>query len=205
MAQDPSHPETVYAVTYRFTLRGANGAKLRGEDNYKLMNLWQITNDNGELDIIRLSNSTTQHQWPDAVTMAFFPNNPDKIIMPTHGNGIWLGTRSGAGKILAQRDSTFEKGNMPERFALYENFPNPFNSATAIRFDLPEAAEVKIVIYDALGRQVRILLDSHEEAGSHNLVWDGKNDDNQPVTSGLYFYRFHSPRFTKTRKMLFLH
>lgn len=115
------------------------------------MNLWQSI-DGGET-FYSLSNSSTQHQWPDAVTMAFFPNNPDKIIMPTHGNGIWIGAYNGPPrKMVMPLDSTQSGPRLPQRFALHLNYPNPFNPSTMIKFDLPKAIQVKLGIHDVLGR-----------------------------------------------------
>ncbi|MCK6559484.1 T9SS type A sorting domain-containing protein [candidate division KSB1 bacterium] len=203
LAQDPANPNTILAVTYRFGLRAdrlISSGKYRGEDNYKLMNLWQST-DGGET-FSALPNSVTQHKWPDAVTLAFVPGMNDTLIMPTHGNGIWIGTRpDGAPKIVAQPDSTRADDGLPKRFALHPNYPNPFNPVTVMKFDLPKATHVTLIIYDVLGRRVRTLIDEPMKAGYHAKIWDGRNHQGVSVASGVYFYRLHTTEFDKVRKL----
>lgn len=93
--------------------------------------------------------------------------------------------------------------NLPDRFELFPNFPNPFNPATTIRYGLPEASVVEVVIYDVLGRQVVVLARGQEQAaGYHAVVWDGRDDAGVQVASGVYFARMRAERFVQTRKMV---
>ncbi len=92
----------------------------------------------------------------------------------------------------------------PRVFALHQNIPNPFNPSTTIRFELPEAGNVVLDIFDVAGRHVATLLHRHLEAGRHTAIWHGRNDAGDPVSSGLYFYRLSGAGFSKTRKMLLL-
>jgi len=82
--------------------------------------------------------------------------------------------------------------DIPTRFALDQNYPNPFNPATTIRFGLPSAASVRLTVYDALGREVRSLLDQEEPAGYISVTWDGTNSAGAHVASGIYFYRLQA-------------
>lgn len=92
---------------------------------------------------------------------------------------------------------------VPEAFELQQNFPNPFNPSTTIRYTLPEEARVTLVIYDLLGRQVRTLLrDAQHNAGYHTAVWDGRDDAGRPVASGVYLYRIEAGAHQGTRKMV---
>ena len=93
---------------------------------------------------------------------------------------------------------------MPSEIALHQNYPNPFNPVTAIQYDLPEATNIQIVVYDLLGRQVAMLKNGIEEPGYKQVIWDATNNQNQPVGAGVYFYRIKSTEFVKTRKMLLL-
>jgi hypothetical protein len=93
---------------------------------------------------------------------------------------------------------------IPERFALYQNAPNPFNPSTVIRFDLAEPGRVDLRIYDISGRIVRTLINRDMSAASHHTVWDGRNDRGTPVASGVYFYRLVTRDFRATKKMLVL-
>ncbi|MFQ5709886.1 MAG: T9SS type A sorting domain-containing protein, partial [bacterium] len=100
-------------------------------------------------------------------------------------------------------DETSGIASVPDKFVLFQNFPNPFNPATTIRYGLPSAQEVTIRVYDILGREVTTLVD-HEmkEAGFHALTWGGSNSNGRPVASGLYVYRIEAGKFSQTRKML---
>lgn len=92
----------------------------------------------------------------------------------------------------------------PETFELSQNYPNPFNPETKIRFQLPNAGEVVLKIYDVLGREVRTLVDARKEAGFHELVWDARDNFGQRVSSGVYYYQILSGEFRQTKRMLLL-
>ncbi len=93
----------------------------------------------------------------------------------------------------------------PRAFALEQNYPNPFNPATTIRYVLERDDEVRLVIYNALGKTVRTLVHGHQPAGEHTVVWDGRNDLGQPVASGSYFYQLKVGNTFSTKRMLVLH
>jgi hypothetical protein len=75
-------------------------------------------------------------------------------------------------------------GNAPESFVLMQNYPNPFNPSTTIRFGLPNSSHVTVTVFNTLGQQVGLLQDGEQEAGYHEVRFDGKN-----FSSGVYFYR----------------
>lgn len=100
---------------------------------------------------------------------------------------------------------------LPEEFQLHANYPNPFNPHTQIRFDLPEAAEVTLKVFNLLGEDIRTLVRAHTAAGFHTVAWDGTNQAGGPVPSGIYLYRLEvtsaitgEARLTRTRKMTLL-
>jgi hypothetical protein len=93
---------------------------------------------------------------------------------------------------------------IPARFALYQNSPNPFNPTTKLSYDLPKAGDVKISVYNVLGQQVRTLVDGYNEAGSYDVIWNGKDNSGAQVASGMYFYRINTVEFNETKKMLLL-
>jgi hypothetical protein len=94
---------------------------------------------------------------------------------------------------------------IPNRYALYQNFPNPFNPVTTIRYSLPGEGQVTLKIYDILGREVVVLLDKAEkQAGYHVEVWDGRNSNGQKVASGVYLYFITVNRYTNVKKMIYL-
>ena len=91
---------------------------------------------------------------------------------------------------------------LPTRFAVSSNYPNPFNPTTTINYELPTASVVRLDIHDVLGQKVRTLVHEAMEAGSHKAIWDGRNDAGLPVVSGTYIYRFEAGGFVRTRKMV---
>jgi len=92
--------------------------------------------------------------------------------------------------------------NAPVSFRLEQNFPNPFNPMTVIRFSLPDQMQVKIVLYDVLGRLVRTLVDKELPAGDREVMWDGKSDGGVNAPSGVYLCRITAGRETAVRRML---
>lgn len=95
-------------------------------------------------------------------------------------------------------------GSGIETFELHQNYPNPFNAGTTIRYDLPVASEVKLVIYNILGQRVRTLVEKNQPVGFHLVRWDGMDDLSIRVASGVYLYRLQAGDFVQTRKMLLL-
>jgi predicted extracellular nuclease len=93
---------------------------------------------------------------------------------------------------------------LPHKYALYQNYPNPFNPETRIRFELASQERVKLVIYDLLGHKVRTLTDATYDVGYHVLNWDGRNDRNEPVSTGVYIYRIKAGKFIAHKKMILL-
>ncbi len=91
------------------------------------------------------------------------------------------------------------------RFELLQSYPNPFNPSTTIRFNLPVAGKVSLIVYDIAGKEVRQLLDEHLPAGRHNTTWDGRDTFGQIVASGMYFYKISAGRFAAIKKMLYVH
>ncbi|MCK5832921.1 T9SS type A sorting domain-containing protein [bacterium] len=95
-------------------------------------------------------------------------------------------------------------GNLPRVFALYGNVPNPFNPTTAIAFDLPEACDVHLEVFDMLGRHVRTLENNKLDAGRYSVVWDGRDAKGREASSGIYLYRIDAGNYKASRRMLLL-
>ncbi len=93
---------------------------------------------------------------------------------------------------------------LPSVYCLAQNYPNPFNPMTTIKYQLAMTGNVQLVIYDLLGRQVRLLSDDVQTQGWHAQVWDGKDASGHLVSSGMYLYRLKAGTFSKTMKMLYL-
>jgi hypothetical protein len=92
----------------------------------------------------------------------------------------------------------------PVRFSLEQNFPNPFNPETTIRFDLPATSKVVLKIYNVSGHEVRTLIDEIQPAGQRSIVWDGKSQMGQLVSSGIYIYALQVNDEIHKRMMLLL-
>lgn len=92
----------------------------------------------------------------------------------------------------------------PQTFVLQQNFPNPFNPATEIRYHLPRATPVELAVFDVQGRKVRTLVEGLQPAGEKAVVWDGADDHNRAVPSGIYFCRLRAGAFRETKKMILL-
>ena len=105
---------------------------------------------------------------------------------------------NGAGSVLG----VGAEHAVPTRYALYQNYPNPFNPSTQIRFDLKENGDVRLVIYNVMGQEVRTLLSTRMSAGQHVVAWDGTDQHGRTVGSGVYIYRLRAGSFVESRKML---
>ena len=99
----------------------------------------------------------------------------------------------------------------PDEFNLYQNYPNPFNNQTTIMYDIPSlmvnTVDVEILIYNTVGTLVRTLDEGDKGAGQHTTLWDGRNDDGEKVSSGVYFYQLRAKvdgqsDYNKTKKMV---
>ena len=93
---------------------------------------------------------------------------------------------------------------IPEVFALHQNYPNPFNPITQIRYDLPETKYVSINIYDVMGRKIKSLINSIQDAGYRSIHWNAMSDLGQPVSGGMYIYTIQAGEFRQTNKMVLL-
>jgi uncharacterized delta-60 repeat protein len=89
--------------------------------------------------------------------------------------------------------------NNPKKFSLYQNFPNPFNPETNIRFDLNNSAFVTLTVYDILGKEVSVLINQNLEAGTHNITFSSNS-----LPSGTYFYKISAGEKTEIRKMVLI-
>ncbi len=91
---------------------------------------------------------------------------------------------------------------MPESFALYFNYPNPFNPETVIRYDVASTCTVRLSIYTLTGQRVRTLVDRERGPGTYSAVWDGLDDAGRDVASGGYLCRMEAGRYSTVRKLV---
>jgi hypothetical protein len=90
-------------------------------------------------------------------------------------------------------------GNIPDKYSLEQNYPNPFNPATSINFSIPKAGNVRLTVYDILGKEIALLVDENLTAGTYKADFDASN-----FSSGTYFYRIEADGFTDVKKMILI-
>ena len=116
-----------------------------------------------------------------------------KLVQKLLGDAIALYTPSGT------TDIKLESSALPSSYTLSQNYPNPFNPSTEIKFSLPEASNVKLTIYDAIGKEVAVLVNDYLSTGSYRYTWNAAN-----LASGIYFYRIEAKNFNMVKKMVLL-
>ena len=130
--------------------------------------------------------------------------NGTNLFAGTVGSGVW---RRPLSEMITEVESA---GRLPSFFRLEQNYPNPFNPSTTIKFELPQSSDVRLTVFDLLGREVTVLVSEKSEAGYHSVEFNASN-----LSSGVYFYRLHarqSPKdvggqagdFVQTRKLLLI-
>jgi hypothetical protein len=115
-------------------------------------------------------------------------------------NGIWKTTLSNIA-IVTEVPSNINKDRS---FSIDQNYPNPFNPTTRINFSISKKSNVRVEIYDMLGRTIRILVNEERGAGEYSTFWDSKNDQGGGVASGIYFYSIINENYRQSKKMILL-
>ena len=126
---------------------------------------------------------------PDISTSSIFRSKATVDLADAYGEPL-------TGRIL-------DAGANPASYALLQNYPNPFNAGTVIPFELRDASEWELTIYNIMGQTVRTF-SGLSGASRVEVRWDGTDRDGQPIASGMYFYRVRAGNFVATRKMTLL-
>ncbi len=131
--------------------------------------------------------------------------DPDssRINMGRYGGTTEYTSVSSGGK-SSTKPVVLETEDAPLVFSLSQNAPNPFNPETIISYVLPQSEQVKLVIYNVLGQEIRTLVNAFQPAGRYRVVWNSRDDFGRSVSSGIYLYQITAGKFTNTRKMLIL-
>ncbi len=127
------------------------------------------------------------------------PNEP--------GFTLTRGMISDAIRVIDLRPANERFAILPKEASLSQNYPNPFNPETTIEYAVPTgsgAVPVKLSIYNAIGQQMKILVDEKVNPGFYSVVWDGRDNQGRLVGTGVYFYRIVAGKFATTKKMVFL-
>lgn len=120
-----------------------------------------------------------------------------RVIIGTHGRGIFLGDLSTIGIVR-------ESITISDRFSLEINYPNPFNAGTSIGYRLPEQTNISLIIYNLQGQEIMRWDEQNVQPGYYSKSWNGTNKFGVPVGSGVYLYRLVAREFVETRKMMLL-
>ncbi|MFA6541360.1 MAG: T9SS type A sorting domain-containing protein, partial [Bacteroidota bacterium] len=118
--------------------------------------------------------------------------SPKRTTSPANAPSVLYSAKTGATGVETTP-------RIPRSFVLEQNFPNPFNPATTIRYQIPSADEVSLTVYDVLGKEVAALVNGVQTAGVHTVPFYGTR-----LSSGVYFYRLRTPSFTETKKMVLI-
>ena len=105
---------------------------------------------------------------------------------------------------LTMEALNISQDNIPARYSLGEAFPNPFNPATTISYEIPNSEFVSIDIYNLMGRHIKSLVNMNQNPGYKTIEWNATNNSNQPVSAGMYIYTIQAGEFLATKKMLLL-
>jgi hypothetical protein len=145
---------------------------------------------------------STESRWGDYSMLAVDPVDSTTFwytgeYYATGGQSNWK-TRIASFKVSDLTGSvTEESSQLPGTFTLYQNFPNPFNPSTTIRYELPRDSRVSLKIFDVLGREVATLVNEEQKTGFKSVVWDATG-----FVSGVYFCRLQAGGYTSTKKLL---
>jgi len=92
----------------------------------------------------------------------------------------------------------------PSSYYIYNNYPNPFNPITTLRYDIPKDSFVSITVYDMLGNVVNNLVNTNQSSGHKSVQWNATNNQGQPVSAGVYLYSIKAGEFRQTKKMILI-
>lgn len=141
------------------------------------------------------TNSQTSYQWID------------DSVEPGIAYSYRLSDMSYLGVLKTNSESIvdiYTGLSVPQSFALHQNHPNPFNPSTSISYDLPQLADVNLIIYDISGREIKTLIQTTQSAGTYSVQWDGSDDSGEKLSTGVYLCRIGAGGFSKTIKMVYL-
>ena len=179
--------------------------------------IWNQTYDPDPLDEIHYQ-LVYATDWEDSSTYVFSELIQDTsitIALEDNAQYYWIvialdtddfivGSNDNTPNTMVVGTLSIDGVDIPEVFALHQNYPNAFNPNTQIKYDLPEDALVNITIYDIMGRSIRSLVNSNQTAGYRSIRWDGKNNLGEGVSAGMYIYMIQAGEFRQVRKMVLL-
>jgi hypothetical protein len=126
------------------------------------------------------------------------------LTLPAYGTSVCILADSAKQLVIPTGVGNGRSESTPKKLQLYQNYPNPFNPSTMIQFDLPKQGQVKIQIYNVLGKIVAEVTNSMYSAGTHQVAWNGRTDAGMLAGSGVYFVRLEAGVLTSTKKIMLI-
>ncbi|MCK5381246.1 MAG: T9SS type A sorting domain-containing protein, partial [Candidatus Latescibacteria bacterium] len=148
--------------------------------------------------------------WKNYTIEDGLANNWVKCIAVAPDGAVWFGTPRGVSRFVGEKDTAIKEASnewlIPAKFSLFQNTPNPFNPLTMIAYKLSKPGYVQLIVYNLLGQRIRTLLKERRERGKWEVLWDGRDDLGQEVSSGVYLYRLavDGEEWTETKKMVLI-
>ena len=182
-------------VSGELTLAGVQGQVVMGEELQAFLSASQATEEG--LQVVFAGSEAVS--GPGELLRVFGMGPGDARLTQGSFNG---------GRISARWEEGIASVAVPASFVLYPNVPNPFNPETTIRFALAQESQVRLEVFDVVGQRVRTLVTERLPAGAHQALWDGRSENGEQVSSGVYFCRlqaqYEAGEFGQVRRMLLL-
>ncbi len=169
---------------------------------------WQENRD-GNYEIYYKNSSNGGINWSPDTRLTNNSSNsalPSAAVTGTSVHVVWHDNRDGNNEVYYKQNPTGNPvqivntgSEIPSSYNLYQNFPNPFNPNTVIRFQLPVVSQVVLLVYDMMGREVEMLVNETLKPETYEVTFDGSN-----LPSGIYFYQLKSENFLETKKLILL-
>jgi len=182
---------------------GNNGAYITWEDHRNV--------GNSDIYAQRIASNAAINWAATGYLICAAANNQTVPVIVSNGNlgaiVVWQDFRNGVNSDIYETgfntsglvSNNNEVSIIPDKFKLSQNYPNPFNPSTSINYSIPTASNVKITIYDALGKSVNVLVNQNQLSGNYNIMWNASN-----FPSGVYIYKIEAGSFTDAKKMILI-
>ncbi|MBK7104690.1 MAG: T9SS type A sorting domain-containing protein [Ignavibacteriae bacterium] len=191
-----------------------NNSYYYNEDNQTFVNINSISGFENGAFLIRPFGTLGTGTNTDLVTVnpssgSIQPNSSQTITLTLNAQNLNVGNYTGQVSISTNGGNftipidylvdVIQTSTIPTEYNLAQNYPNPFNPSTQIEFSLPQKSNVTLKIFDALGKEIANLINGTKSAGKYQVSFNAIN-----LSSGIYFYRLETDKFTETRKMLLI-
>ena len=185
-----------------FVLKGANLDSENVKLSSEIQDMELFTHQNG--DEFRVMIISTEGKYISPGDKSLFTLEGEKNF-----DSVEISVCDKEGNLMGVKKIYEVSSNLPSGYILSQNYPNPFNPVTTIRFKVEgERSKVPhpitLKVYNILGQLVKTLVDEEKSPGTYQVVWDGKDQNGEEVSSGIYFYKLKAEDYTETKKMILL-